>query len=823
MHRSLSVFIRLQCWLVYLLLVSSSYQALFGQTTESESKQVDYAKSIQPILAKHCYACHGPDTQESSLGLHNAESAYAETDSGLYAIVPGSPETSEMLNRIRSTDEFDRMPPEGKRLSADEMELIENWISQGAAYTEHWAFQPIQQVSVPNFLPHQDASRDWPDGFLNNPIDAFILDSLTENGLRPAAPAPDATWFRRVYYAVTGLPPTYQDRLNFERSPNYSQTIDRLLADPKLGQRWGRHWLDVVRYAETNSFERDGAKPNAWKYRDYVIDAMNEDKAYDDFVIEQLAGDEIEEPTRESLTATGYYRLGIWDDEPADPLLAIYEGYDDLVTTTSQGLMGLTINCARCHDHKIDPIPQTDYYQMVAFLRDVTPYGARNDQNTNSQIELSPPKHSERFAELETEIKGRQQRKRATEQDAIVKMSAENQRATEGPERRKVLRRELHKHLTEAEMAEYRENIVAISKLQRALRDLPDREFTLGLAKCNPQPETTFVLTRGIPQAPAEPVAPGYPDLFGSSDPSPESLTATPRSAGRRIELAKWMVSSDNFLTARVYVNRIWQHYFGRGIVRSPNNFGLLGTPPTHPLLLDFLASELIRNDWSAKSIHRLILTSNAFRMQSFVTNHRAQEIDPANDLYWKFDSRRLSAEELRDSVLSASGTLSLEHSGPSIYPKLSADVLASQSRPGEGWHDSPPDQLARRSVYIHIKRSLIPPELSAFDFPEPDTSCEARFLTTQPAQAFTMMNGSFMQEQARIVAERLSMQSESFDIQCELAVQMILARASTEFDQEHANKFRKKIAETYNTPDSEILRLYCLVLLNSNEFLYVD
>ena len=366
-----------------------------AQQKPRKSRWTSAAKS-GPVLAKRCFHCHGPDKAESSLRLNSQKSAFAEADSGLHAIVPGKPDDSELITRISETDESLRMPPEGKPLSKEEIETFRRWIAGGAKWETHWAFQPMKNPAAAPSV----RKRTW----VANPIDAFILHRLEENHLKPAPPANKIALIRRAYYDLTGLPPTpaQVDAFVNDKSPDaYEKLIDDLLESPHYGEQWGRHWLDLVRFAETNSFERDGVKPNAFRYRDYVIRSFNADKPYDQFLREQLAGDELPEVTTDSIIATGYYRLGLWDDEPADPLLAVYNEFDDIITTTSQVFLGLTVNCARCHDHKIDPIPQADYYSMLAFFHELTPYGTRGDQTSNNQTDITPPEVAAQYQALD--------------------------------------------------------------------------------------------------------------------------------------------------------------------------------------------------------------------------------------------------------------------------------------------------------------------------------------------------------------------------------------------------------------------------------------
>ncbi len=706
--------------------------------------------------------------------------------------------------------------PEGKRLSEAEVAALKSWIDAGAEYAPHWAFQPIQRHEVP-------AVKDT--SWLRQPIDAFVLSKLENNKLHPAEIADPADLVRRVYFDVTGLPPAPEVVAAWCQQWNdssYERLVDQVLADPALGERWARTWLDVVRYAESNSFERDNPKPNAWKYRDYVISAFSSDKPYDQFVREQLAGDELKEVTPESLTATGYYRLGIWDDEPADPLQARFDEYDDILTTTSQAFMGLTLNCARCHDHKIDPLTQKDYYSMVALLRDVTSYADRSDQTSNNQLDLSA-EIGKQYESLQAERKETEKQIRKIEQDAIVKMEATDQRATEGEGRKKVLREKLRQYVDEATWAEYEKLKATEKQIAERQRDLPPRQRVLGLAKCDAQPPTTHVLTRGSPHAEADEVQPAFPKLLGGGTPDIPPAEPGARSAGRRRVLANWLTSKDNWMTSRVIVNRVWLYYFGRGIVRSPNNFGLMGEAPTHPELLDYLALDLMDHDWSLKRLHRMILLSSTYRMSSAGNDH-AMAQDPRNDLFWRQNVRRLSAEQIRDAVLAVTGQLNEQQYGESMYPTLSAEVLASQSKPGNGWDKSTAADQARRSIYIHVKRSLSVPMLSAFDFPDTDTTCEARFLTTQPAQALSMLNSDWMQEQAAALLARVQREvGNDVEAQASRCLELAIGRRGDREDIAELVDLVGRLQTKKGLKDTDARRAMCLVALNLNQFLYID
>lgn len=801
---------RISLWSILLTLFSA---ASFGQ----EPAKVDFATEIQPLLARKCYACHGPDKQESGLRFDDRATVVGKAESGLVSVVPNHPDKSELLRRLTAGEESDeRMPPEGKPLTASEIDVLTRWIAGGAEFTQHYAFRPPQRVALP-----KNQNKQWG----RTAIDRFTLSRLEQAGLSPVAEAGPSELIRRVYLDVTGLPPTPESVVALSRNwseETYVELVDRLLATPAFGQRWARMWLDVVRYAETNSFERDGAKPNAWKYRDYVIDAMNSDKSYDQFIREQIAGDELDVVTPESLTATGYYRLGLWDDEPADPLQARFDGYDDLVTTTSQGMLGLTLNCARCHDHKIDPLTQKDYYALVAFMRDVTPYATRSDGTTNNQLDLDPVVGA-RHKDIDSRLKALEKQTQRIEREAIKKMPAPDQRATEGPEREAVLKEKLGQYAEAEEFAEYGRLKTERNSLIAEQRALPPRQTVLGLAKLDPKPDPTHILVRGSPHSQGALVEPAFPQLLGGGVPRIPEPAPSSTSSGRRRYLAQWLAADDNWMTSRVIANRVWLHYFGRGIVRSPNNFGLMGEPPTHPELLDYLALELVRDDWQLKRLHRSILLSSTYRLST--ADHPTALIkDPSNNLFWRQNIRRLSAEQIRDSVLAVTGQLNEQVHGESMYVTLSDEVLASQSRPGSGWGKSSPSDQARRSIYIHVKRSLPVPLLTAFDFPDTDISCEARFLTTQPGQAMTMLNSQWMQEQARALLDRVQREvGDDLRKQAVRCLELTSSQTAQAADVDELVDLVQRLKSKHNLNEQQARKSMCLVALNVNSFFYID
>ncbi len=732
-----------------------------------------FEQQVRPLLVEHCWKCHSGAEPKGGLRLDYQGGILLGGDSGP-AVSVDTPQDSLLLQAVN----YDglEMPPRGKLPSAS-IAVLEQWVAKGAPapaeaptkapaahapprVTEEtrsfWSFRPPALVEVPQL----------DDPWAETPIDAFVLRKLNRAGLRPAGPANKTALLRRAFYDLTGLPPTQDEVAAFmlDESPDaFEHLVDRLLASPHYGEKWGRHWLDLVRYAETNSYERDGAKPFVWRYRDYVIRSFNEDKPYDEFILEQLAGDEFENPTEEQLVATGYYRLGIWDDEPVDAKQAYFDDLDDILSTTGQVFLGLTVGCARCHDHKLDPIPQADYYRMLAFFTNIRRYGVRgHDTVLNASVRMAGP--------LDL-VQRREEEIAAWRQDQRDNQNQLNEREKQWRERLKGGERDdfrdeasripiLKKHVGDWITPEQLEEYVQLVETRDSLRKSEPEGFTqvLCVKENGPQPQVTHILGRGSAAAPGEEVQPGFLSVLGF-DP-PQAITPSPDglSSGRRTVLARWIADAKNPLTARVMVNRIWQFHFGRGLVPTASDFGLQGDEPTHPELLDWLARDFVDGGWRMKRLHKLIMLSNAYQMSSQL-DPRAEEKDPLNHLLWRFNMRRLQAEEIRDSILAVTGNLNRESMfGPSVYSQIPAEVLAGQSQPGAGWGNSPPDQRFRRSIYIHVKRSLLTPVLAAFDYPEPDFTCPMHFVSTQPTQSLGMLNGDFINQQAadfRANAER--------------------------------------------------------------------
>ncbi|MSU49354.1 MAG: DUF1553 domain-containing protein [Opitutus sp.] len=791
-----------------------------------------FEKRIRPLLTDRCYKCHsaGAEKLKAGLMLDSRAGVLKGGETGP-AIVPGREDESRLIHAVRWTDDDLQMPPK-KKLSDPEIADLTAWVKLGAPWPAgdtptlvaakreftitdwdraHWAFQPVKKPAVPAVKNHP---------YVANPIDAFVIARLAAKGLAPNPPADQRALVRRVFYDLTGLPPSPQEVEAFvaDRLPRaWENLVDRLLASPHYGEKWGRHWLDLVRFAETNSYESDGAKPNAWRYRDYVIRAFNDDRPYDRFIREQLAGDEFADVTAENLIATGYYRLGIWDNGPADKELARYDMLDDIVATTGQVFLGLTVDCARCHDHKIDPIAQRDYYALLSFFHNVNDY---NNGGPTDEVPLpAVSAAAEDPARFDREARRKELGLEIAELEEHFRLLAAPEKAPGSKQIPGLMRKEGARVLGDEVFKRYQKFKSALAALDREIGSVGK---ALAVTEAGADPPGTFILERGNPANQGEKVAPAFLQVL--APPAPDiSPPVSGKSSGRRTALANWIASAENQLTARVMANRVWQHHFGRGLVRSSSNFGTQGDAPTHPELLDWLAAEFIGHGWSLKALHRLILTSNTYRMSSR-PSPAALRADPRNDLLSHFDMRRLTAEEVRDSILAVAGVLNKKMSGPGIFVDLPKEILAGQSRPGSGWGKSPPEEQARRSVYIHVKRSLITPILAGFDAAETDHSTPVRFTSTQPTQALGMLNSTFTNEQAAKFAERV--QREAGDDpagQARLALELVTSRPAAESEVRRGVQLIATLRERDGASPAAALTSFCLLALSLNEFMHLD
>jgi hypothetical protein len=566
---------------------------------------------------------------------------------------------------------------------------------------------------------------------VRNSIDAFVLAKLEQRGWQPAPMASAGALLRRVHLDLTGLPPTPAEQERFAQRNDavaMDAVVDQLLTRPEYGERWARHWLDVVRYADSNGYERDAEKPFVWRYRDYVINALNTDKPFDQFAREQIAGDELPGRTAETMIATGFLRLGHWDDEPADPAADRYDQLDDIVSTTGQAFLGLTIGCARCHDHKFEPLSTKDYYSLVAV-----------------------------FNPLQRPQKGRT--------ELALPVGAEKQEA-------------------------YIWN------------------------EPSPKAPLTHVLLRGSPGRPGDEVNAAVPVILAPQQPA--FPAPNERTTQRRLGLAQWLASGENPLTARVIVNRVWQQHFGHGLVRTANDFGLMGAAPTHPELLDWLAYWFVHDaKWSLKKLHRLILTSNTWRMsKSSAPGAVSALTDPEDRLLWRMPYRRLEVEAVRDSMLLVSGQLNPKRFGPAMKPPIPKAALEANSDKESVWKPSDEREASRRTIYAFIKRGLVVPMLEVLDLADTVSSCPQRQVTTVAPQALSLFNGEFVNGQARHFAKRLLAEAgDDVRTQIQLAWKLALCREPTAVEVAKMMEFRA----------SESLDQMCRVILNLNEFVYPE
>jgi cytochrome c553 len=757
----------MQKWVLAVVLgvlgVTASAARGHGPTREEISF---FETSIRPLLAENCYSCHGKEKQKGELRLDSRAAVMRGGELGA-VIVAGKPEESLLIKAVKYTDADLQMPPQ-KKLSEKQVADLAKWVKMGVPWPGEEASGVAAVHAKPAGMQITDEDRKWwafvPVARKAGNIDQFVSARLKEKGIEQNPPASKRELIRRAYFDLWGLPPTAQEVAAFEadQSPDaFEKVIDRLLASPRYGERWARHWLDVVRYAQTNGYERDGEKPYAWRYRDYVIKAFNEDKPYDQFVREQLAGDEIDRVTDDSLIATGFYRLGVWDDEPDDKKAAEYDYHDDNIRTISTAFLGLTVGCARCHEHKSDPIPQADYYSLLAFLKNVRHHeGPKYSADSATYVPLG---NREKLAAW------------LSEREAKVKALKEELAKAEGKDEKKKI---------EAEIKEVNE------------RKGPF-EWALAVRESGAKPAKTHVLMRGNANAPGPEVRPAFLSVLGGEAAKPISSSESQQSAGLRLALAEWIVNKNNPLTARVMVNRTWQHHFGRGLVPTPDDFGKTGLLPTHPELLDYLAAKFMDEGWSMKRMHRLIMLSAAYRMSSRATNEKALEIDPDNSLLWRQTMRRLEAEAIRDSVLLVSGELNEKQGGRGFFPRLSREVIAGGSRPGDGWDISSSDELNRRSIYAYVKRTMTVPMLDTFDSNNSSLPSGERTTTTVAPQALMLLNDRFMHERARGFAKRIIAQAGADrSKQVTAAYEIALSRRPTQREMSIATQYLERQAK---------------------------
>jgi len=894
-----------------------------GQKTE--------APAAAAILSQKCFQCHGAMVQMSNLGL-NTRAAMLKGGTQGPAIIPGNAEASLLYRRITGQDKPVMPLAPLASLKPEEIAAIKDWINQGAP----WADDSAAPARVPPTVkpdsgllnygnyherPVTDADREWwsfkqpvrpqvpsvkDSRWSRNPIDAFVKSALDQARFSPAPVADRNTLIRRAYLDLLGLlpSPAEVDAFVKDGSPDaYARLIDRLLESPHYGERWGRLWLDVARYGDTTGYEFDLDKPEAWRYRDYVIKALNEDKPYNRFILEQLAGDELDHPTYDSVAATGFLRLGprVADREDENPEYR-FDYLDDMIRTTYQGLQGLSVNCARCHDHKFDPITRKDYYKTLAIFNSAVEYDhplapwaeAENYEKIRKEINAKIKPLRKQIAEIEAPYRREQAKRRLTTlpadvQEAIntpeVKRTAGQKLlaaqfpqgpvvsdddpdeipmlglpirgtvARPGPLIKVGVEDEKSRKKLLDQIAELRAQLPPMPQLAFGMRDgdfrfIPHRPFQPGTSgivyenfgfrgKYVPEPgdhyepPPAYFASNGLTpfreEIKAPVIRPGFLTVLTKGNPPVADPPKDGRpTSGRRRALAEFITSEENPLTARVMVNRIWYQHFGQGIVATPNNFGKMGARPTHPELLDWLATEFMRQRWSIKQMHRLIMNSETYRMASTYYQAVAAERDSTDKLLWRFPVKRLEAEILRDIILSASGRLNPQAGGKPFFPPISQAVLDTARNRGIWTVTKEEPSTWRRSVYAYVKRNMKYPMFDVFDEPDTNITCERRDVTTVPTQALTLLNNEFVLLHAKGFAERVAREGgNDATAQVTLAYRIAFSRDPSARELDQSVRFLTQQENAAGAP-SEAARLAALgdlahVIFNANEFVYIN
>jgi hypothetical protein len=760
--------------------------------------KVDFARDVAPILAR-CQSCHSATRQMSGLRLDSRAAAIAGAASGP-VIVPGHSAESRLAEVVAGAGKL-VMPPAGKRLTTEEVGTIRTWIDQGAPWPDkfafqpaaptptrtHWSFTPLKAVESPAVR-----NNSWP----RDPIDRFVLAKLESEGIAPAREADRRTLIRRLSLDLTGLPPTREEVAGFvgdNRSDAYERLVDRLLASPHYGEKWARHWLDLARYADSDGYEKDLPRPWAWRYRQWLIDALNRDMPYDEFTVEQIAGDLLPGATAEQRVATGFHRNALTNREGGiDREQLRVEQVVDRTSTVGTVWLGLTVGCAQCHDHKFDPLSQKEFYQLSAFFNSVDevdieapmpgeigPYLAKQAPCAKARREMleqyrvaplqtawepkviEASKHPGKYGgdwDLAWTVLWNDERKillknpgkrTQKEQDKLTDHFLEWYSAVVSRERYQELK---FKELRE-KLAKLRQSCPALSEAQAIEQE---------------DPRKTFVLIRGDFRNPGAEVHPGTPAVLPPlpSDPQPNRLT-----------LARWLVAKNNPLTARVAVNRMWQVFFGRGLVATSEDFGAQGERPSHPELLDWLALEFMSRGWSMKSMYKLIVESATYR-QSSMTRPELKDRDPYNQLLAQQSRLRLEAELIRDSALESSGLLNPQIGGPSVRPPQPAGLTSLGYGDFVKWKESDAKERYRRGLYIFFQRSVPYPQLMTFDAPDSNLTCTRRLRSTTPLQALNLLNDPVFFEAAQALAVRVLREApKEMDARIDYLFELCLAR----------------------------------------------
>lgn len=787
-----------------------------AECAEPTAEQLKFFEtSVRPLLVEHCQKCHGEKKQWGALRLDSHEALLKGGENGP-AIVPGKPEESRLIRAIRHTDDDLQMPPDEK-LSDRQIAILVEWVRQGAPYPasaagmkerfrdpNHWAFQPARDPAVP-----MTKNKTWPQ----TGLDHFVLARLESAGLSPAAEADRRTLIRRVTFDLTGLPPTPEEVEAFLADADegaYSRLIERLLASPAYGERWGRHWLDVARYADSNGLDENVAHGNAWRYRDYVIDAFNRDLPYDQFVVEQLAGDLLT-PTdqadrQQKLIATGFLALGAKVLAEVDETKMQMDIVDEQIDTVGRALLGMTFGCARCHDHKFDPVSTADYYGLAGVFKSTrTMEHFKKVAKWHENLLPSPESEAQQAAyaaQVEAKTTALKEATEAAETAARAGLNADakppEKLETLFPAETKAKLKQLKDELSQLEKAAP-ELPSAMGATEAAVADVPIHVRGNHLKLGDVVPRHVPVVMRG----PASPAFP--PDQSG------------------RLELANWLVDPQHPLTARVMVNRVWRWHFGKGLVRTPDNFGLLGEAPTHPELLDWLTVRFVEGGWSIKSLHRLIVLSATYR-QSSQAPDATRQADPDNLLYGRMDLRRLEAEEVRDALLSVSGQLDRTPGGPVLKVKNRGYLFDHTSK------DLTDYSSVRRSVYLPIIRNNLYDVFQLLDFPDASVPSGDRSTTVIAPQALMMLNSDFVMQAADKFAERLLADAGIDDVErARRMYRLAYGRDGTDEELAAAQSFQKTLEEAMPTEgrDTAARRMaawsgLCQVVLAANELVYL-
>ena len=847
-----------------------------------------YERDIRPILKANCFQCHGEGEKlkgELDVRLRHLIAKGGENGP---ALVAGKPEKSLLFTQVRDGE----MPKSDKKLTKAEIETIRQWIASGAKtarpepkelgkepyFTEdersYWFFQPVKRPEVPRV---RDAK------LVRNPVDAFLLKQIEAAKLSFNAEADKRTLIRRATFDLTGLPPTPEEVTAFlaDKSPTaYEALIDRLLASPRYGERWGRHWLDIAGYADSDGYnEADTERKYSYKFRDYVIRVFNADKPFDQFIREQLAGDEMVKPpyknlapdSVEKLVATGFLRMAPDGTASGEVEQKISRNHvvADTLKIVSTSLMGLTVGCAECHDHRYDPIPQADYYRLRAVFEPA--YDWKNWRAPAARsISLMTDAERAKAAEIEKEaakidaarIKRQQEfidevlEKELEEKDAGIRDALRTAYRTDVKKRTPEQVKLLKDHPTIAQLSagslylydrtyktKHADELKKLTAEAAKIRETkPVEDFVNALTEVPGKVPPTFLFNRGDPDQPKQPLEPGELTILASWRPTKISPTnAALPTTGRRLAFAQQLTDGRHPLTARVLVNRVWLNHFGRGIVASPGDFGFLGQRPTHPELLDWLASEFVSQGWSMKKLHKLLMTSTAYR-QSSVRDPKKDRLDPDNRLFARMTPRRLEAETVRDAILAVSGRLNDKMFGPPVpvmEDEVGQVIIGKENKDGEGKVAAKIDLKGdefRRSIYVQVRRSRPLGMLEAFDAPVMEPNCEARNASTVAPQSLMLMNNTTVVEYAGHFAERLLHDAANDPAaQVKRAWWLSFAREpgkleldkGVAFLKDQSDFFRAQAAKASpkpkESPERQALANFCHALLSTNEFLYVD